>query len=296
MAPDLVIHKSVEKIIEKLSIPENQRGAFYEIYKYMINENKVAFQDWNTFREHARTCYEVKHFLDHDEDIFNTLSTKSNWSERTKQISIEYNIDHSKVHQLIYPRFLTAAIYSPDESLNNIMDNIIELVLSSVKKKKEYQLELNIKNGKFQKAHKILRKKSYLYKPIFYDDGDLGRQLIEARDAANNELLGYILNVDNYIYDIAIDPDYSGYNIAIYLLFALAMKMKEQGYESITLDVRRHNHTAIQFYRKCGFEFEEDLSNYNWHGGIALSVKVEKLLELKKQYIEKNIIKEFEVK
>jgi len=200
------------------------------------------------------------------------------------------------VKYLISSKFITAAIYSPEDSLDIIMERMIDQVSSSIKNKKEKpNLDIALSKGKFRSEHLKVRRSSYLYVPIFDNKGDISRPLIEARDSSTNQLLGYIINFKTYIYDIAVDPDWSGYNVALYLIFALAKLMKAEDEPEIELDVRKHNFQAIQFYRKIGFEFDITLDNYNWHGGISLKAKVDKLLELMEQYKEKNIIKDFEI-
>ncbi len=64
----------------------------------------------------------------------------------------------------------------------------------------------------------------------------------------------WILPPEGYIANVAVSPDYQGKGVGKALLKKAISVCEEEGVNSICLEVRRSNQTAISLYKKFGFE------------------------------------------
>ncbi|WP_367607425.1 GNAT family N-acetyltransferase [Legionella sp. W05-934-2] len=76
------------------------------------------------------------------------------------------------------------------------------------------------------------------------------------------------------LYSLAVLPDYQGAHVASNLLVELFKKLKEQGYEYCTLEVRSGHPNTQSLYHKFGFVDVKTIDNYYADGESALRMRL----------------------
>lgn len=83
------------------------------------------------------------------------------------------------------------------------------------------------------------------------------------------------------MYDVAVDPVFSGLGVGTALLKGLvAACVVDSACDQVSLDVRWHN-PARGLYRRLGFaEQEREWGSYDWHGGMSMAAPAKELIAL----------------
>lgn len=94
----------------------------------------------------------------------------------------------------------------------------------------------------------------------------------------NSEVIGFIIakfmGDTSDLLQIAVNADYLHKGIGYEMLRYVWCKLREQGVESILLEVFSGNKRAIEFYDKFGFETVNIRKNYYGNGKDALLMKL----------------------
>lgn len=93
------------------------------------------------------------------------------------------------------------------------------------------------------------------------DEFDPGGVFLATTDENNNELTGFVIcfkkSYFGYISVVAVRPDYRRRGIATALIVEAVQYLRSLGLSKIRIRVEATNKTAIQVYKKLGFEFIE---------------------------------------
>lgn len=97
---------------------------------------------------------------------------------------------------------------------------------------------------------------------------DLTIYMVAEKDG---KIIGYggmwIIIDEAHITNVCIHPDYRRRGYAKQLMNALAEKSEEMGANSMTLEVRVSNHSAIKLYNGCGFHIQGVRKRYYSNNG-----------------------------
>lgn len=73
-----------------------------------------------------------------------------------------------------------------------------------------------------------------------------------------------------HVKDIAVHPDHRGMGLGRRLLLTALRSLREQGAETVKLEVRRSNEVAVSLYREVGFVHHQTATRYYDDGEDAL--------------------------
>lgn len=91
--------------------------------------------------------------------------------------------------------------------------------------------------------------------------------------AIDRKVIGYALAFRSEtraeIHSIAVAPAARGRGVAVALLKRILTLLRQQGFQTVSLDVRLENEAAISLYRKLGFERVRRVNGYYEDGAPA---------------------------
>jgi [ribosomal protein S18]-alanine N-acetyltransferase len=100
-------------------------------------------------------------------------------------------------------------------------------------------------------------------------------------DNSQPAVLGYggywLMGTEAHIVTLAVHPDWRGKSLGKWLMLTLVDEAREQGAESVTLEVRPSNEAALSLYRGLGFVSVGQRKRYYPNGEDALLLELSDL-------------------
>ena len=252
----------------QLNVPASRWAAFTELSANLAEatgQPGSQLQHWERLLTEARAVADVLAYTD---------SHAAQITEAARHACAHSEMPVDRTEAILKQRLLVCGVYSASVPLDNILSRCAEELSSALHAAKPKAIR--IQRGLFGPEHVSVRERAYPYIPSFDDTAD--EEVIEAIDETNR-LLGYVVLMGAYVYDMAVDPQVMGCSVGPVLLRACGRVLQNEGKKVVSLDVRKCNEPAIRCYKKCGFQTMKRIfpAWYDWHGGINMSVETEAL-------------------
>ena len=112
--------------------------------------------------------------------------------------------------------------------------------------------------------------KKYYLVAVYTDAGTANNGRLEGRERVIGFVGGAIRSGHGHISGIAMDREYRMKGVGKRLLKTVGAEFLADGFEQITLEVRKSNRNAIRFYKKNGYKKSYDIKGYYADGEDAI--------------------------